>query len=34
MGNIDTLLSALDERTIASKIAISNDETRMQYPLR
>ena len=34
MGNIDTLLNALDERTIASKIAISNDETRMGYPLR
>ena len=33
MGNIDTLLDALDERTIASKIAIANDETRMQYPL-
>ncbi len=34
MGNINALLEALDERTIAKKIAIANDETRMQYQLR
>jgi len=34
MGNINALLDALDERTIAKKIAIANDETRMQYQLR
>jgi len=34
MGNINTLLDALDERTIAKKIGIKNDETRMKYQLR
>jgi len=34
MGNINALLDALDERTIAREIGISNDEARMQYPLR
>ena len=33
MGNINTLLDALDERTIARQIGIPNDETRMNYPL-
>jgi len=34
MGNINTLLDALDERTIATQIGIPNDEARMGYPLR
>ncbi len=34
MGNINALLEALDERTIAKKIGIANDEARMQYQLR
>ena len=34
MGNINTLLEALDERTIARQIGIPNDEARMGYPLR
>jgi len=34
MGSINALLDALDERTIASKIGIANDEARMQYRLR
>ena len=34
MGNINTLLDALDERTIAMQIGIPNDEARMGYPLR
>lgn len=34
MGNINTLLNALDERTIAQKIGIANDEARMKYQLR
>jgi hypothetical protein len=33
MGNINALLDALDERTIAKKIGIANDEARMQYQL-
>ncbi len=33
MGNIDAVLEALDERTIASKIGIANDEARMRYRL-
>lgn len=33
MGNINALLNALDERTIAQQIAIPNDESRMQYSL-
>ena len=34
MGNINALLDALDERTIAKKIGIANDEARMKYQLR
>jgi hypothetical protein len=34
MGTIDTLLAALDERTIARSIGIRHDEVRMRYPLR
>jgi len=33
MGNINALLDALDERTIAKEIGIPNDEARMQYRL-
>ena len=33
MGDINALLDALDERTIAKEIGIKNDETRMQYQL-
>ena len=33
MGNINALLDALDERTIAKEIGIPNDEVRMQYRL-
>ncbi len=33
MGSINALLDALDERTIARKIGIQNDETRMAYRL-
>ena len=34
MGNINALLDALDERTIAKEIGIPNDEARMQYSLK
>jgi hypothetical protein len=34
MGNINALLDALDERTIAKKIGIANDEARMKYQLK
>ncbi len=34
MGNINTLLEALDERTIARDIGLAHDEARMRYPLR
>ena len=34
MASIHSLLAALDERTIAQRIGIANDETRMRYPLR
>ena len=33
MGNINALLDALDERTIAQQIAIPHDEARMRYSL-
>jgi len=33
MGNINSLLEALDERTIAQQIAIPHDEARMGYSL-
>jgi hypothetical protein len=33
MGNIHSLLEALDERTIAQQIAIPHDEARMRYSL-
>ena len=33
MATIESLLSALDERTIAQRIGIPHDETRMRYPL-
>ena len=33
MGNIDSLLSELDERVIARRVAIGHDEARMQYSL-
>ena len=34
MADIRSLLSALDERTIAREVAIPHDELRMRYPLR
>jgi len=34
MGSLQSLLSALDERTIAQRVAIPHDEARMRYPLR
>ena len=34
MPSIGALLAALDERTIARRIGIRHDETRMRYPLR
>jgi hypothetical protein len=34
MATINSLLSALDERTIAQRIGIPNDEARMRYHLR
>ena len=34
MASISSLLSALDERTIAARIGIPHDEARMRYPLR
>ena len=34
MGDINALINALDERTIAKKIGIKNDEARMKYQLR
>jgi len=34
MAHVGTILSALDERTIAQEVAIPHDEARMQYPLR
>ena len=33
MGNIDALLDALDERTIAREIGLRHDEARMRYRL-
>ena len=33
MATINSLLSDLDERVIAQRIAISHDEARMQYHL-
>ena len=34
MGTINSLLSDLDERTIAQRRGIANDEMRIRYPLR
>jgi len=34
MGDINALINALDERAIAKKIGIKNDEARMKYRLR
>jgi len=34
MGDINALINALDERAIAKKIGIKNDEARMKYQLR
>ena len=34
MAKIDTLLNALDERTLAQRIGIGHDEARMHYSLR
>ena len=34
MSSINSLLSELDERTIAQRIGIPHDEARMRYPLR
>ena len=34
MASINSLLAALDERTIARRIGIPHDEARMRYPLR
>lgn len=34
MTSINSLMSELDERTIAQRLGIAHDETRMQYPLR
>jgi hypothetical protein len=33
MADIGSLLSALDERTIAQEVALAHDEARMRYPL-
>ena len=33
MAHVGTILSALDERTIAQEVAIPHDEARMRYPL-
>jgi len=33
MGTINSLLSALDERVVAQRVAIKHDEARMQYHL-
>lgn len=34
MASINSLLEALDERTIATRIGVPHDEARMRYPLR
>ena len=34
MSKIASILQALDERTIARRVALAHDEARMQYPLR